>query len=121
MITKQELIQYIDEIIEGCSGKTIPEKAGAYCAALTVVKTHLECESIVNTFESQWTNKVEQEKMELCNRICNLTDFLKDTEKTADLSPHMLYLLRDQLKTMKQYYYILEARLKERLKEGEDE
>lgn len=113
MITKQELIQYIDEILEGSREKTIPGQAGAYCAALTIVKIQLESESISNTFEPQWTNKVEQEKMELCSRICNLTDFLKDTEKSADLSPHMLYLLSEQLNIMKQYHYILGERLKE--------
>lgn len=113
MINKQELIQYIDEILESSSEKTIPEQAGAYYAALSIVKIQLESESIINTFESQWNNKVEQEKMELCNRICNLTDYLKDTEKTADLSAHMLYLMGEQLKIMKQYHYILEERLKE--------
>lgn len=113
MITKQELINYIDEILEESSEKTIPEQAGAYCAALTIVKIHLESESIVNTFETHWTNKVEQEKMELCNRICNLTDFLKDPEKIDELSTHMLYLLNEQLKIMNQYHYILEERLKE--------
>lgn len=113
MTTKQELIQYIDEIIEDNSEKTIPEKAGAYYAALTFVKIHLESESIANTFENQWINKLEQEKMEICNRICNLTDFLKDNEKTADLSSHMLCLLREQLNVMNEYHYILEERIKE--------
>lgn len=113
MITKQEIIDFIDEIIEENREKTIPEQAGAYSAALSIVKIHLESESIVNVFESGWTNKVEQEKMELCNRICNLTHFLKDNEKTADLSSHMLYLLSEQLNIMNQYHYILEERLKE--------
>lgn len=113
MITKQEIIDFIDEIIEENREKTIPEQAGAYSAALSIVRIHLESESIVNTFESEWTNKVEQEKMELCNRICNLTAFLKDSEKTADLSSHMLYLLNEQLNIMNQYHYILEERLKE--------
>lgn len=113
MITKGEIIEYIDEIIEDNKEKTIPEQAGAYYAALSIVKIHLESESIINTFENQWMNKVEQEKKEICNRICNLSDFLKKDENIAKLSPHMLYLLSEQLRIMNHYHYILEERIKE--------
>lgn len=113
MITKGEIIDYIDEIIEDNKEKTIPEQAGAYYAALSVVRIHLKSESIANTFENTWVNKVEQEKMEICNRICNLTNFLKDTKNIDELSPHMLYLLSEQLRIMNQYHYILEERIKE--------
>lgn len=111
MITKGEIINYIDEIIKDNKEKTIPEQAGAYYAALSVVKIHLESESIANTFENEWLNKVEQEKMEIHSRICNLIDFLGNDKKTKDLSPHMLCLLREQLKVMS-HYYILEERIK---------
>lgn len=113
MITKGEIIDYIDKIIEDNKEKTIPEQAGAYYAALSVVKIHLESESIISTFENEWVNKAEQEKMEIRNRICNLSDFLKNDENIAKLSSHMLYLLSEQLNIMNHYYYILEERIKE--------
>ena len=119
MISKQELIQYIEKIIEGSRYKSIPEQSGAYYAALIIVWTHLECESISNSSESGWTDRVEKEKTELYNRICKLADFLKDGEKIADLSPQMLHLLSEQLKAMKQYYYILEERIRVEEKHAE--
>lgn len=113
MITKQEIIQYINDIIADNKDMSIPVQAGAYYAALSVVRIHLESESIINTFENSWIDRAEQERTELCNRICNLTKFLKDPEKIVDLSNHMLYLLSEQLKVMNEYNYILEERIKE--------
>lgn len=113
MITKQEIIEYINDIMEDNKDMSIPVQAGAYYAALSIVRIHLESESIINTFESSWIDRAEQERTELCNRICNLTAFLKDSKKIEDLSPHMLYLLNEQLNIMNQYHYILEERIKE--------
>ena len=56
MITKGEIIEYIDKIIEDSREKTIPEQSGAYHAALLVIKTHLKFETITNTFEEGETN-----------------------------------------------------------------
>ena len=51
MITKGEIIRYIDGIIEENREKTMSEQHGAYYAALLVIATHLKCETITNTLE----------------------------------------------------------------------
>ena len=59
-----------------------------------------------------WLDRVKREKNDLDYKISKLETFMRSAPNT-DISIHMLYLLSEQLVTMKQLSYILGERIKE--------
>ena len=66
---------------------------------------------------SNWLERVREEKRDLDDKIDKLTQFMHTAPGNDNISVHMLYLLSEQLSTMKKYSYLLG----ERIKEGEKE
>lgn len=62
---------------------------------------------------NNWIERVREEKRELDNKIDKLTQFMHTAPGNNDISVHMLYLLSEQLITMKRYSYLLGERIKE--------
>lgn len=62
---------------------------------------------------NNWLERVREEKRELDNKIDKLTQFMHAAPGNDDISVHMLYLLSEQLSTMKRYSYLLGERIKE--------
>lgn len=61
--------------------------------------------------QQDWKMRVAEEKKELDLKIEKLESFMKKAPGDLSISCHMLYLLSEQLMTMKRYSYILERRL----------
>lgn len=62
---------------------------------------------------SKWIERVREEKRELDDKISKLTQFMHTAPGNDSISVHMLYLMSEQLSTMKRYSYLLGERIKE--------
>lgn len=65
---------------------------------------------------TNWIERVRSEKRELDVKINALTQFMHTAPENDDISTHMLYLMSEQLITMKRYSFLLGERLKEGVK-----
>ena len=70
---------------------------------------HCPCETETQTDEV--LDKLNKEHIEICDKISNLTNTLKDPEKVEKIGPAQVALMKGQLEAMESYEKILYVRI----------